>query len=161
MFMRALLVLAMILGGLATASADDHADCRALADRFAAASGASIAEDVGVRIGLNFPPGHVFAQNHVDVRCPVGAFGASVVVTANDSSADARLLMVTLAGALGHVMTGDTVPTILAGATKCVASRINDTWDGKSVQLPASEIVCAPAGRIPNWVEVDKLGLSR
>jgi hypothetical protein len=159
--MRALFALATILSGLPSAFADDHADCRALAERLAAASGASITEDAGVRIGLSFPPGHVFAPNHIDVACPVGEFGASVSVFAEDSSSDAGLLMLTLAGALGHRLTGDSVQVIFAAATKCVASRVDDSRDGKPLRLPASQIVCGPKGRTPVWVEVGKLDLRR
>lgn len=159
--MRALLALATFLGSLSFACADDHATCRALAERFAAASGASIAEDVSVRIGLSFPPGHVFARNHIDVICPGGEFGASVNVFADDSSSDAALLMLTLAGALGHVMTGDSVRVIFAAAGKCIAGRMDNTWDSKPLRLPASEIVCGPMDRAPIWVEVEKLHLTR
>ncbi|MGD0640257.1 MAG: hypothetical protein ABSC22_05870 [Roseiarcus sp.] len=139
----------------------DHADCRALGERLAAASGASISEDVGVRVGLSFPPGHVFARNHVDVTCPVGAYGPSVIVLAEDPGPDAALLMLTLAGALGHILTGDSVQVIFAGATKCITERRDGTWDFAPIRLPASELVCGPTGRTPIWVEVDKLGLAR
>lgn len=159
--MRALLALAIILGGVGSALADDHSDCKAFAERLAAASGASITQDVGVRISLSFPAGHVFARNPIDITCPVGEFGASVSAFAEDTSSDDVLLMLTLAGALGHRLTGDSVEAIFAGATKCVANRVDDTWDGKSVRLPASEIVCGPKGHTPVWVEVNKLDLAR